>query len=525
MTIKNKVNWDIGGYSLVEKDKEGNVVNTRNTKHKRGTKTVYDLNGKKQRISTYDYDDYIGFHRNFQPDKELINFANDVFNKSEDNKNPAKVYEANGCGHISYIEYAENEMILRVTFWDNSICLFFRVPTAVAGTLLHYAETGATCGTYKTGSKKGEKKHVLGVEFWNLVRIRGQIHGARYKFEYEQHSNGVYTQPGSHRIVYDENTGFGTRTLDDASLYITDTDGNKVNAQAHYLGYFSNDLNDRLIKALDNIKSSDEYSNLIELGMQPKEAVKDIARRYVNYLTEKGEDASEEEAELAKTLNLLPSYLKQGGTGNRVDVTDTANIGDTKEGSNMRYGLAGEIEVDTDRLEKLFSDTNSDYARYHRDAKRRSILDATYGQGTYESIKNAVPAMRKVNKQPEIWTSERIKDFCEDRTNFANGNPRDRKICQDFIANGDYEAAFNLLMSKKREYVYNTGKDRRGKIVKYEPYIRDNTAIYVSDEQLSDLATPVEQARVSAAKNSVKRKTLYNGDTIDSDIADIFNQF
>ena len=93
-----------------------------------------------------------------------------------------KTVKSGGCGHIAAIEYSRFYQLLKVTFTRGDIVIYYRVPAAVAGELLHFAETGQT----STNTFDGSVRHVLGIRFWDLVRIRGTKHGSRYRFEYTE---------------------------------------------------------------------------------------------------------------------------------------------------------------------------------------------------------------------------------------------------------------------------------------------------------------------------------------------------
>lgn len=156
------------------------------------TITVYKTEG---------YDDCIGFHPSAVPDQDAIDFGMNAFDESD----PAhgQIFSEEGCGHIAKIEYAQGEpgtqrgQVLRVTFANGAICLFFRVPSAVAGELLFLAKDNTVVGQ----KPNGEDKHMLGVVFWDLVRIRGSHTGARYPFEYQQHSTYKLTHSNKRYVV------------------------------------------------------------------------------------------------------------------------------------------------------------------------------------------------------------------------------------------------------------------------------------------------------------------------------------
>lgn len=92
-----------------------------------------------------------------------------------------------GCGHISNMLYNVHTLVLQVTFTNNgSVVCYFNVPSTVVGELFNYAET-------KVEDSMG--KHLLGKRFWELVRVKGNIHGSRYPFAYTE-DNGFANGEG-----------------------------------------------------------------------------------------------------------------------------------------------------------------------------------------------------------------------------------------------------------------------------------------------------------------------------------------
>ena len=173
--------------------KSGLVQKVQRTTPDGRTITVYKTTG---------YDDTIGFHSHDEPDEDALSYALNAFDKSDPSHGP--IFEQEGCGHIAKVEYAQVQQVLRVTFTNNgAICLFYRVPTAVAGELLALAQKKSE----QMSAVDGTMRHTLGIVFWDLVRIRGQRHGARYPFEYE--SRGRYKLTGSGKrysvVLSDEN--------------------------------------------------------------------------------------------------------------------------------------------------------------------------------------------------------------------------------------------------------------------------------------------------------------------------------
>lgn len=104
-----------------------------------------------------------------------------------------KTHSSDGCGHIKHVEYSAYFQLLKVTFWNDEICIYYRVPSTVAAELLRFAETKVT----STNTFDGSERHVLGIRFWDLVRIRGTKHGSRYRFEYDP-DGAKYESTGGH---------------------------------------------------------------------------------------------------------------------------------------------------------------------------------------------------------------------------------------------------------------------------------------------------------------------------------------
>ena len=96
-------------------------------------------------------------------------------------------FSVEGCGHIKFLEYDGYRMLLRVTFWNDDVCVYFRVPLAVAGQLRVYALSRQT----QLSAIDNKARHLLGIRFWDLVRIRGTIHGSRYRFTYASIGNNT----------------------------------------------------------------------------------------------------------------------------------------------------------------------------------------------------------------------------------------------------------------------------------------------------------------------------------------------
>lgn len=151
------------------------------------------LNGEE--IETYvskGYKDSIGFSA--QSNEDAAAYASNALDSDKPDHGPIFDVQVKE-GHIKRMEYASREQVMRVTFWNDSQVIYFRVPTTVAGMFKSFAENNFV---HHPDEKTGKPRHILGVAFWNLVRIRGQQHGSRYPFQYEKH--GVYKLTGSNKL-------------------------------------------------------------------------------------------------------------------------------------------------------------------------------------------------------------------------------------------------------------------------------------------------------------------------------------
>lgn len=175
-------NWDPSGYKRVKKS------DVKKYWAEQGWRYITDTDtGKSYKVPADDYQEFYAWFptqgdvRPETPDKDMIKYIKTGFQSKHS-------FKVEGCGHIKYLEYDEYRMLLRVTFWNDDICVYFRVPAAVAGELKVHAETKQEQWTENNG-----KRHLLGIRFWDLVRIRTTVHGTRYRFIYTK-EGGVTTQ-------------------------------------------------------------------------------------------------------------------------------------------------------------------------------------------------------------------------------------------------------------------------------------------------------------------------------------------
>lgn len=133
--------------------------------------------GKSYEVPDDDYRQFAGQKQDSSVEK-YINTAFDGSNSFESQEVRAT---GGDTGHILKVEYSVYYKVLRVTFRNKgSIVAYLNVPSAVAAELLHLAASNNT----QVSASSGKMRHVLGIRFWDLVRIRGTVHGSRYKFSY-----------------------------------------------------------------------------------------------------------------------------------------------------------------------------------------------------------------------------------------------------------------------------------------------------------------------------------------------------
>lgn len=115
-------------------------------------------------------------------DIDIGDYIDTAFSKDSNGKYTRSVTAFDGVGHIKLIEYSAARQLMQVTFTtNNAVVVYFRVPTAVVGELKYLASSG--------GMRDGH--HWLGIRFWDLVRVRGTIHGGRYAFRYVKQGDAI----------------------------------------------------------------------------------------------------------------------------------------------------------------------------------------------------------------------------------------------------------------------------------------------------------------------------------------------
>lgn len=157
-----------------------------------GTETVKKkvsdttLGGRKYITESRNY--YKGFSAS--NDEEFKDAANAAF------KSEAIETREIPSGHIRKLEYASHDRLLRVTFYNGAVVIYRDIASALAGELLKLAETGATMR-----DRKGAERHLLGIRFWELIRIKHHRYGSAKPFLYQKHSSYKYINSNKRYLI------------------------------------------------------------------------------------------------------------------------------------------------------------------------------------------------------------------------------------------------------------------------------------------------------------------------------------
>lgn len=159
--------------------------------------------------------------------------------------------ESDGCGHIAHIAYCDDAKVLKVSFESGGTYAYFRVPSPVAGELLNFARTKQIAYV----ERNGRERHVLGVRFWDLIRIRG-TRGARYRYE-----NIDETAP-------EEYTTYGVQPKEDTPQSVQPAKDYKLTDDYVYDKYtkYERDIYDKIKEFQDKYgrrPNKDEYMDML----------------------------------------------------------------------------------------------------------------------------------------------------------------------------------------------------------------------------------------------------------------------
>lgn len=128
-------------------------------------------------------------------------------------------------GHIAKLEYSSAKSLLRVEFANNAVnnavVVYTRVPSSVAEELLYLFRSGNT--QYSPLRKEHFERHVVGIRFWSLVRVRHTIHQTRFPFTYETMGANTYVKTSNRPVSNTPKTKKkAVSALHDISQFIPD---------------------------------------------------------------------------------------------------------------------------------------------------------------------------------------------------------------------------------------------------------------------------------------------------------------
>jgi hypothetical protein len=165
--------YDTGGFRVIQPDQYDERVKVPQLAEMK----IY--NNRKSYVGIADVDDFMHFNK-IMPNEvvgEMADYVKDAFSEE---KGRGRYYECKGMpqGHITAIKYNPSKQVMEVTFTNRgNTVLFFRIPNDFYLSFEHYAMSNAMgIGV------DGTKRHLVGIRFWDLIRIRGQREGSRYPY-------------------------------------------------------------------------------------------------------------------------------------------------------------------------------------------------------------------------------------------------------------------------------------------------------------------------------------------------------
>ena len=162
-------------------------------------KTLTDSLGRQYKTpDEIDYDDFVDMFRirpegqlteeyKNKPVRENMRSLADWCSWSFDRDNSGYYSFSCPAGHIEKVDYNNTSKIMRVKFrsGDGETACYFYVPADIYFTLEHLSD-----GMPTRKDRRNIERHLVGIYFWDLVRIRGTVHGNRYQCCYVTSGDG-----------------------------------------------------------------------------------------------------------------------------------------------------------------------------------------------------------------------------------------------------------------------------------------------------------------------------------------------
>ena len=400
---------------------------------KRRKRKLHDTNGNVYDVYYYpDVDYHLGFSA--ENDQERLAVAQKAFDP--ENPTHGEVIKQKGCGHISQIEYAQKEHILRVTFTNNgAICLFFEVPTAVAGELIHLAKSKRT---------RHDGRHILGVRFWDYIRIRGTQHGAKYPFEYESHGAGTVVQGRSRNTVTltldRANALFGTSARALAKMQVL----KDIDANTEFTVVLSDAEMEEYNAALKELSQGDAGGYIIP-GHSDKPLVQ-LADKFVALVNEQIE--AYENDNVVELGEYEASGLTRGkaimkGLKEAAELDPSGEVASLARLTSAKLGKAKPIQT-------------------YRDLKK--YAKELFGKGVIRSwMQEHYPAEYARRFTGRVWKVQELIDLANPTVE-GNIEARHAPTYKRFIQAKDWQGALNYLKTHKTSRTYKDGYGRTKKL-------------------------------------------------------------
>ena len=411
----------------------------------RRKRKLHDTNGNVYDVYYYpDVDYHLGFSA--QNDQERLAVAQKAFDP--ENPTHGEVIKQKGRGHIAMLEYAQKEHILRVTFTNNgAVCIFFDVPTAVAGELIHLADKNTT--RHKDG------RHMLGIRFWDYIRIRGTQHGAKYPFEYESHGSGTIVQGRGRNTV--------TLTLNRANALFGTSDRALAKMQ---------ELNARALAKMQVLKDIDANTEftvvLSDAEMEEyNAALKELSQGDAGgYITPGHSDKPL--VQLAdKFVALVNEQIEAYENDNVVELGEYEASGLTR-GKAIMKGLKEAAELDpSGEVASLARLTSAKLGKAkpiqtYRDLKK--YAKELFGKGVIRSwMQEHYPAEYARRFTGRVWKVQELIDLANPTVE-GNIEARHAPTYKRFIQAKDWQGALNYLKTHKTSRTYKDGYGRTKKL-------------------------------------------------------------
>ena len=400
----------------------------------RRKRKLHDTNGNVYDVYYYpDVDYHLGYSA--ENDQERLAIAQKAF----DPENPihGEVIKQKGRGHIAMLEYAQREHILRVTFTNNgAVCLFFDVPTAVAGELIHLARSNST--RHKDG------RHYLGIRFWDYIRIRGTQHGAKYPFEYESHGSGTVVQGRGRNTVTltldRANAIFGTSSRALAKMQVL----KDVDANTEFTVVLSDAEMEEYNAALKELSQGDA-GGYITPGHSDKPLVQ-LADKFVALVNEQIE--AYEKDNIVELGEYEASGLTRGkaimkGLKEAAELDPSGEVASLARLTSAKLGKAKPIQT-------------------YRDLKK--YAKELFGKGVIRSwMQEHYPAEYARRFTGRVWKVQELIDLANPTVE-GNIEARHAPTYKRFIQAKDWQGALNYLKTHKTSRTYKDGYGRTKKL-------------------------------------------------------------